>query len=240
MGRRKHFGGTELKRKRGYTLTKLEGKYGGDNMDSYKIISSIGQGAYAEVKEGMHYGTQDHVALKIYDKFALLDSARRNNVLREIKVLESLDHPNIMRILDCVESDKQVVIVLEHITGVSLKGLLAGLADHMISESDARPIFFQLLDAVAYCHSRGVTHRDLKLENVLLTPQKAIKLIDFGFSTWANKDHKLKTFCGTPTYMAPEIINKSEYLGPPTDMWALGVIFYALVCGSFPFHGNNS
>jgi serine/threonine protein kinase len=130
-------------------------------------------------------------------------------------------------------------MVLEHVKGISLKTYLAQLPTHRFPEAEAAPIFLQLLQAVAYCHSKGITHRDLKLENILLTPLKQVKIIDFGFSTWTKKDAKLKTFCGTPTYMAPEIINKGEYQGPPTDMWALGVILYVLLCGSFPFHGKS-
>ena len=200
-------------------------------------MNSLGQGAYAEVKEGVHENSHDKVALKFYDKYALLDPMKKNNVTREIRILEALNHPNIMKIFDCIDGEKKVVIVLEHINGTSLKKFLAQLSGHKLSEGEAQPILRQILEAVAYFHEKGVTHRDLKLENILLTPERKVKIIDFGFSTWTKKDFKLKTFCGTPTYMAPEIINKNEYEGPPTDMWALGVIFFALLCGAFPFQG---
>ena len=128
-------------------------------------------------------------------------------------------------------------MVLERVTGVSLKEYLLNIPDHKLTESQASDIFQQISSAIAYCHERGITHRDLKLDNILLTQNGTVKVIDFGFSTWTKKDFKLKSFCGTPTYMAPEIINKSEFLGPPTDMWALGIILYALLCGTFPFQG---
>ena len=83
-----------------------------------------------------------------------------------------------------------------------------------------------------------MTHRDIKLENVLLNDANTeIKLIDFGFSTCIPNDRKIKIFCGTPSYMAPEIVSKIEYEGPPADLWALGVLFFALLCGKFPFRG---
>ena len=85
-----------------------------------------------------------------------------------------------------------------------------------------------------------MTHRDIKLENILLDETKErVKLIDFGFSTCIPHERKVKIFCGTPSYMAPEIVSKIEYSGPPADIWALGVLLYALLCGKFPFRGQN-
>ena len=90
-----------------------------------------------------------------------------------------------------------------------------------------------------YLHSKGVTHRDIKLENIIIDNQKhgMIKLIDFGFCCCTQQGQKLKIFCGTPSYMCPEIVLKREYLGPPTDIWATGVLVFALLCGQFPFKG---
>lgn len=89
-------------------------------------------------------------------------------------------------------------------------------------------------------HNKNVIHRDIKLENLLInTDTKQIKIIDFGFSICALPDQKLKSFCGTPSYMAPEIVSKQEYLGPPVDVWCIGILLYVLMCGNFPFRGNN-
>lgn len=91
-----------------------------------------------------------------------------------------------------------------------------------------------------YCHQRNITHWDIKLENILLTDDHwEVKLIDFGFSTCIPNEKKIKIFCGTPSYMAPEIVNKVEYSGPPADIWALGVLLYALLNGWFPFKGRT-
>ena len=107
-------------------------------------------------------------------------------------------------------------------------------------ELEAKFLWKQVVHAIYYCHEIRVTHRDIKLENILLDETKTIiKLIDFGFSTCIPHERKVKIFCGTPSYMAPEIVSKIEYSGPPADIWALGVLLYALLCGKFPFRGQN-
>lgn len=99
-------------------------------------------------------------------------------------------------------------------------------------------MFKQVVKGIVYCHNRCITHRDIKLENLLLDGQNNIKIIDFGFSTCIPNDRKVKIFCGTPSYMAPEIVNKTEYCGPPADIWALGVLLFTMLCGIFPYKGK--
>ena len=107
-----------------------------------------------------------------------------------------------------------------------------------MAEIEAKYIWQQVVFAIHYLHQRNVTHRDIKLENILLDETRTrVKMIDFGFSTWFPHEKKVKIFCGTPSYMAPEIVSKIEYSGPPADVWALGVLLYALLCGRFPFKG---
>ena len=97
-----------------------------------------------------------------------------------------------------------------------------------------------MLITLQYLHQRNVTHRDIKLENIIIDTHKGnIKLIDFGFCCCNSADVKLKVFCGTPSYMCPEIVQKKEYFGPQTDIWAAGILFYAMLCGAFPFRGCN-
>lgn len=91
--------------------------------------------------------------------------------------------------------------------------------------------------ALKYCHSKCIAHRDIKLENVLLDENKNVKIIDFGFSTCIPIHRKVRMFCGTPSYMSPQIVSKVEYAGPPADIWAAGVLLYALLNGCFPFRG---
>lgn len=94
-----------------------------------------------------------------------------------------------------------------------------------------------MVEGIRYCHNRSITHRDIKLENLLLDDDKNVKIIDFGFSTCIPNDKRVKIFCGTPSYMAPEIVNKTEYCGPPADVWALGVLLFTMLCGCFPYRG---
>jgi len=105
------------------------------------------------------------------------------------------------------------------------------------SEDKAKRIIKQLLSILSYMHSRHVSHRDIKLENIIIDKRGVIKLIDFGFCCCTSPDVKLKIFCGTPSYMCPEIVMKREYSGPPTDIRSTGVLFFAMLCGQFPFRG---
>lgn len=126
---------------------------------------------------------------------------------------------------------------MEYVGGGSLHGYLKSKPNRRLEESDAKRIFKQILEGIKYCHSRCITHRDIKLENLLLDDQNNIKIIDFGFSTCIPNDKKIKIFCGTPSYMAPEIVQKIEYAGPPADIWALGVLLFTLLSGCFPYRG---
>ena len=98
-------------------------------------------------------------------------------------------------------------------------------------------MFYQMLKSVEYCHRENIIHRDIKLENLLLDENSKLKIIDFGFSTCIPNDKKIKIFCGTPSYMAPEIVMKTEYCGPPADIWAMGVLLFTILSGQFPYRG---
>ena len=128
---------------------------------------------------------------------------------------------------------------MEYVTGGSCHGLLKSRPNRRITEPEGRKIIRQVISALQYCHSKCVAHRDIKLENVLLDQRGNVKLIDFGFSTCIPNDKKVKLFCGTPSYMAPEIVSKTEFCGPPTDIWATGVLLYTFFNGCFPFRGAN-
>ncbi len=112
------------------------------------------------------------------------------------------------------------------------------MPNRVIREATARRIFKQVAEGVAYLHSHNIVHRDLKLDNILIEEStRMVKLIDFGFSVVVGNGVKLKVFCGTPSYMAPEIVRKHEYDGKPVDIWALGVLLFVLLTGTFPFRG---
>lgn len=208
-------------------------------LENYAIGRQLGQGAYAVVRLGTHKATKEKVAIKSYEKSKLLDPHRKMSVKREVSILEKLTHTHTIKLLETIDSVKHLNLVMEYVGGCSLHGYIRQRANRRIDPVEARRLFHQILLAVEYCHSQNITHRDLKLENILLDDGNNVKLIDFGFSTCMPADRKTSTFCGTPSYMAPEIVGRREYTGPPADIWALGVLLYAIICGCFPFKGAN-
>lgn len=126
---------------------------------------------------------------------------------------------------------------MEYVGNISLHSYLKSKTTRRLDELEAKKVFRQLCHGVNYCHNRNVLHRDIKLENILLDENLNVKIIDFGFSICIPPEKTLAIFCGTPSYMSPEIVTKCQYKGGPSDVWALGVVLYALLCGRFPFRG---
>ena len=209
-----------------------------DPLNDYIIGNTIGTGAYGIVKYGIHKTTNRKVAIKIYDKSKLVDISRQKSVQGEIKILTKIDHVNIVKLYQTIDTPKFLYIILEFVSGCSLSTLLKRKINRKMEEFEANKIFRELLMALDYCHSKGVTHRDIKLENTLVDQNNTVKLIDFGFATCFSNEKTVKMFCGTPSYMAPEIVARKEYIGPPVDIWAAGVLLYALITGNFPFRAN--
>ena len=148
-----------------------------------------------------------------------------------------LNHASIVRLFEAIDSPNYVYLVMEFVQGESLHAHLKATQNRRFSEEKAKSIIKQLLSILSYLHARSVTHRDIKLENIIIDKRGIIKLIDFGFCCCSSPEVRLKIFCGTPSYMCPEIVMKREYLGPPTDIWASGILLYAMLCGAFPFRG---
>ena len=119
---------------------------------------------------------------------------------------------------------------MEYVNGESLHSNLKSTTNRKFTEEKAKNIMRPLLNILAYLHQRCVTHRDIKLENIIIDKKGIIKLIDFGFCCANAPDVRLKVFCGTPSYMCPEIVMKREYYGPPTDIWTSGILLYAMLC----------
>ena len=138
------------------------------SLDEYIIGKQIGQGAYAVVRLGLHKPTNKKIAMKIYKKYKLMDPNRRKSVKREIKLMEKMKHPNIIRLYEVIDTSKYVILVMEYVGGGSLHGYLKSKPNRRLDEDDAKRIFRQVLDGIKYCHSRCITHRDIKLENLLL------------------------------------------------------------------------
>ena len=122
----------------------------------------------------------------------------------------------------------------------SLHSYLKSKPNRKLDEIEVKRLYKALVEGINYCHTKNIVHRDIKMENILIDDNKKVKIIDFGFSVISEPDKKLNIFCGTPSYMAPEIVSKINYKGLPADIWALGILLFALLTGTFPFRGNKS
>ena len=142
------------------------------------VGKQIGQGAYATVHIGMHKKYNKKVALKIYVKEKMKDIQRKKSVRREIKLMKRLDHPNIAKLYDAIETDTKVILVLEYVGGGSTHGFLKSKPNRQMEEHEAKKIFTQLISALSYLHAKCIAHRDIKLENVMLDTKGNVKLID--------------------------------------------------------------
>ncbi|XP_071920548.1 CBL-interacting serine/threonine-protein kinase 23-like isoform X13 [Coffea arabica] len=154
--------------------------------------------------------------------------------------MKLIRHPNVIRMFEVMASKTKIYIVLEFVTGGELFDKIA--TKGRLKEDEARKYFQQLINAVDYCHSRGVCHRDLKPENLLLDANGVLKVSDFGLSALpqqVREDGLLHTTCGTPNYVAPEVINNKGYDGAKADLWSCGVILFVLMAGYLPFEESN-
>ncbi|KAG9285347.1 hypothetical protein G9A89_010822 [Geosiphon pyriformis] len=199
----------------------------------YQYIKTLGIGKFSQVNLAVHFATGEQVAIKIIDKTAY-DERILKRLYREAFLLKKLNHPNIIRLYEVIETKYTVFLVLEHVDGYNLENFLES-QQGFIEEAQARNIFSQLVEAVRFCHMNHIVHRDLKPPNVLITKEGQVKLADFGFANKYSEDSRLTTLCGSMLYYSPEIICGSKYKGPEVDIWCLGVLLYRMVTGRDPF-----
>ncbi|XP_030453878.1 CBL-interacting serine/threonine-protein kinase 3-like isoform X2 [Syzygium oleosum] len=206
----------------------------------YEMGRTIGEGTFAKVKFARNSETGEPVALKILDKEKVLKHKMAEQIKREIETMKLIKHPHVVRLLEVMGSKTKIFIVLEFVTGGELFDKIVN--NGRMGEDETRRYFQQLINAVDYCHSRGVYHRDLKPENLLLDAYGNLKVSDFGLSALSQQvrdDGLLHTTCGTPNYVAPEVLNDRGYDGATADMWSCGVILFVLLAGYLPFDDSN-
>lgn len=205
--------------------------------EKYKVGKVIGDGNFAVVKECVERATGQEYALKIIDKARC--SGKEHLIENEVAVLRRVRHPSIIHLIEVDETPTQLFLVMELVKGGDLFDAITSSTKY--SERDASAMVFNLSGAIKYLHRMNIVHRDIKPENLLVCEYpdgtKSLKLGDFGLATVV--EGPLYTVCGTPTYVAPEIIAETGY-GLKVDIWAAGVITYILLCGFPPFRSENN
>ncbi|WVZ77653.1 hypothetical protein U9M48_025497 [Paspalum notatum var. saurae] len=204
----------------------------------YKLGRTVGEGAFAKVRLGVDGETGGTVAVKVIHR----DTVRKHNLVcqvkREIGAMKLLNHPNVVKIHEVIATKTKVCLVMEYVSGGQLSDRLSCVK--RLDEREAMKYFYQLIDAVDYCHRRGVYHRDLKQpENLMLDGQGNLKLSDFGLSALTKPGQLLSTSCGSPCYIAPEVILHKSYDGAAADVWSCGVILFELLAGYLPFQDRS-
>ncbi|KAK9163476.1 hypothetical protein Syun_004378 [Stephania yunnanensis] len=200
----------------------------------YEVGRTVGEGTFAKVKFAQNTESGESVAMKVLDRTTIIKHKMVDQIKREISIMKLVRHPYIVRLHEVLASRTKIYIILEFITGGEL---FDKIVHHgRLSESESRRYFQQLIDGVDYCHSKGVYHRDLKPENLLLDSQGNLKISDFGLSALPPQGvSMLRTTCGTPNYVAPEVLSHKGYDGAIADVWSCGVILYVLMAGYLPF-----
>ncbi|KAG2245190.1 hypothetical protein Bca4012_014799 [Brassica carinata] len=206
----------------------------------YEMGRLLGKGTFAKVYHAKHIATGESVAIKIINKDHVMKRhGMMDQIKREISVMRLVRHPNIVELKEVMATKTKIFFVMEFVRGGEL---FAKVVRGKLKEDAARRYFQQLISAVDFCHSRGVSHRDLKPENLLVDENGDLKVSDFGLSALPEQllqDGLLHTQCGTPAYVAPEVLRKKGYDGAKADIWSCGVVLYVLLAGYLPFQDEN-
>ncbi|KAG6589780.1 CBL-interacting serine/threonine-protein kinase 6, partial [Cucurbita argyrosperma subsp. argyrosperma] len=205
----------------------------------YELGRLLGHGTFAKVYHARNLQTGTNMAMKVVGKEKVIKVGMMEQIKREISVMKMVKHPNIVELHEVMASKSKIYFAMELVRGGEL---FSKIARGRLREDVARVYFQQLISAIDFCHSRGVYHRDLKPENLLLDDDGNLKVTDFGLSAFSEhlkQDGLLHTTCGTPAYVAPEVIGKNGYNGAKADLWSCGVILYVLLAGFLPFQDDN-
>jgi serine/threonine protein kinase len=207
-------------------------------IEFYKVVNLIGKGAFAKVLLCEHKLTGKKVAVKAIPKISLQNTRSQKKVIQEVYIMKKIRSKFVVKVLEVFESEKNFLIVMEHAGGGDLLHYVRD--KKRLKEEEAKRIFKQILLAAQAIHQAGVLHRDFKLDNILLDSiYSTIKVCDFGVSKIIKEGEVVLDQCGTPAYLAPEIIKGEGYEGFGVDVWSLGVVLYTILCGTIPFKATN-
>jgi len=207
--------------------------------DNYDIKGEIGKGAFSIVYSAQNKKTGEKVAVKVIDKKSASTPQDQQRLKTEVEILKKIKHANVVCLKDMFETPEKLYLIMELVTGGELFDKIVEKGQY--SERDASIIVKNLLSAVEYLHQNSIAHRDLKPENLLLRGGDVdtdVMLSDFGLSKIVGVESMMETACGTPYYVAPEVLSASGY-DKEVDLWSVGVITYLLLCGFPPFYGES-
>ena len=210
----------------------------------YNMTKELGSGAFSVVRLGEDRNTKEMAAIKCVDRKKLSEEDLAM-LRREVQILSSIEHPNVIKFKEFAENTSHCYLVMEPLMGGELFDRIVSMPDGHFSEKVAASLFMPLMSAVAHLHSLHIAHLDLKPENFLLvssSPDSAIKIADFGFADFQRPGQVLKEICGSPGYIAPEIVSPRASVDGYTlaaDIWSMGVILYILLTGYPPFSADN-
>ena len=206
---------------------------------NFKMGKKLGEGRFSIVKLGTHSLTGQPVAIKILDKTKIAKLEDKERINKEIQIMKKINHFNITKLYTIIDTKYIIYLIQEYVQGKELNDYL--YAKGKLTEPEACKIFHQIISGLSYLHYIGIAHRDFKPENILLTnDNKILKIIDFGLGNMYKKGQLLKTGCGSPCYIPPEMIKEEGYDGAKSDIWSAGIILYLMLCGHLPFYEEDN
>jgi len=215
---------------------------------TWLLGKTIGQGSMGKVKLAKHAVTGEEAAVKIVPRYSTdehrtpqeRERANRNKEIRtarEVAIVDLLDHPYICSMKDVYRTANHWYMVFDYVNGGQMLDYI--ISHGRLKEKHARKFARQIGSALFYLFKNNIVHRDLKIENILISKASDIKIIDFGLSNMFAPNDYLKTFCGSLYFAAPELLEAKQYTGPEVDIWSFGVVLYVLVCGKVPFDDQS-
>ncbi len=204
----------------------------------YYLKETIGKGTFSKVKLGINKNTKEKVAIKLLKKSKIIEKDDLERIIREMSIYKIISHENVIEVYDMFETNDYYMIIMKYYEKGELFNYI--VENEKLTENETAYFFYQIINGIEYIHNKGIAHRDLKPENLLLDKDKKLKIIDFGLSNYFDEINLLKTPCGSPCYASPEMVSGKKYNGFLIDIWAIGIILYAMLCGYLPFEDDNN